>query len=176
MDLRIRRATTTDAAGLAELARLTFPLACPPNSAPEDIQDFIATQLSSERFADYLADHGRVLVVAEDDAGLCGYTMLVRGEPADPDVAAAITVRPTIELSKVYVLAGSHGRGVSAPLIAATLDAARSTDSAGIWLGVNQLNGRALRFYEKNGFSVVGEKTFQLGENFESDFVMERSL
>lgn len=174
--MTVRRAITTDATGLAELAKVTFPLACPPGSAPEAIAEFVAGALSEKRFVEYLADAGRTILVAEDAGGLCGYTMLVAGDPTDPNVAAAITIRPTIELSKVYVLAGSHGRGVSAPLMAATLDAAREQGAVGIWLGVNQLNTRALRFYEKSGFRLVGEKTFSLGPELHSDFVMERAL
>lgn len=172
----VRRATTADATGLAELAEATFPLACPPGSAPEDIADFIATHLSADRFADYLSDAGRTVLVVEDDGGLCGYTMLVLGDPTDGDVAAVLTLRPTIELSKVYVRAGSHGRGVSTPLIAATLDAAGESGAAGIWLGVNEQNARAVRFYEKSGFRIVGRKSFQLGSRLEHDFVMERAL
>jgi ribosomal protein S18 acetylase RimI-like enzyme len=172
----VRQAISADAAGLAALAEVTFPLACPPGSAPEAIAEFIATHLSVERFTEYLADPRRLLTVAEDETGLCGYTMLITGDPTDNDVAAAIGIRPTIELSKVYVLPGSHGRGVAAPLMLATLDAAHGTGAVGIWLGVNQRNARAVRFYEKNGFIIVGEKTFSLGPELHSDFVMERAL
>ena len=174
--MNVRRADPADAAALADLAEATFPLACPPGSSPEDIADFIATHLTADRFAGYLTDPARTVVVAEDEDGMCGYTMLILGEPTDADVASSITIRPTIELSKVYVRAGAHGRGVSAPLIAATLDAAVATKAAGIWLGVNEENGRAVRFYEKSGFRIVGTKTFQLGTRLENDFVMERSL
>ncbi len=166
----------TDAAGLAALAKVTFPLACPPGSAPEAIEKYIATNLTAERFAEYLADPGRVITVAEDETGLCGYTMLITGDTSDEDVAAAIGIHPTIELSKVYVLPGSHGRGVAAPLMRATLDAAAGTGADGIWLGVNQRNARAVRFYEKSGFTIVGEKTFNLGPELHHDFVMERAL
>ncbi|MET0480415.1 MAG: GNAT family N-acetyltransferase, partial [Mycetocola sp.] len=62
------------------------------------------------------------------------------------------------------------------PLMQATLDAARGTGAAGIWLGVNQENARAVRFYEKSGFAIVGEKTFHLGPELHTDFVMERAL
>ena len=174
--MNVRSARITDATGLGELAKVTFPLACPPGSAPEAIADHIARNLTSARFAEYLADDTRSILVAEDEGELCGYTMLIGGEPRDADVAAALSIRPTIELSKVYVLAGSHGKGVSAPLMAGTLDEARARGAVGIWLGVNQLNGRAQRFYEKSGFRVVGEKTFALGSETHHDFTMERAL
>jgi ribosomal protein S18 acetylase RimI-like enzyme len=102
--------------------------------------------------------------------------MLVFGEPHDSDVAAAITRRPTVELSKVYVLAGHHGAGVSSALMETSLSEARARGAAGIWLGVNEENTRANRFYEKSGFARVGAKKFLVGERWEDDFVRERAL
>ncbi|PVU82482.1 GNAT family N-acetyltransferase [Cellulomonas sp. WB94] len=178
MSERVRRATVEDAADLAWLAAVTFPLACPPGSTRADQQAFIDAVLSVERFTEYLADPARVLLVAHDDAEPepIGYTMLVEGEPADVEVRAAITLRPTVELSKCYVLPGHHGQGVSAALMAATLDAARRTGARGMWLGVNQLNERAQGFYRRSGFVRVGTKHFQVGNRLEDDFVLELTL
>ena len=102
--------------------------------------------------------------------------MLVFGEPHDEDVAAAITMRPTVELSKVYVLPGHHGAGVSSMLMDASLAEARTRGAVGIWLGVNEENARANRFYEKSGFAIVGTKRFRVGEVYEEDFVRELVL
>src|SRR4051812_36825906 len=98
--VEIRSALATDVEALARLAALTFPLACPPGSTPQDQQAFIAAVLSPERFAEYVADPQRVVLVAESDDELVGYTMLVAGEPTDADVRSALTILPTIELSK----------------------------------------------------------------------------
>ena len=102
--------------------------------------------------------------------------MLVFGEPSDADVAGAITIRPTTELSKIYVRPLAHGAGVSHRLMTATLSAAGARGAAGAWLGVNQLNERAQRFYVKSGFERVGTKRFLVGDRFEDDYVYERSL
>lgn len=172
----VRRATASDADALARVAAVTFPLACPPHTTEEAKADFVRTVLSVERFGGYLADPDRVLFVAEDASGALGYTMLVRGEPADADAASAITRRPTIELSKCYALPDRHGSGVAARLMHASLEEARSGGARGIWLGVNQENERARRFYAKHGFEVVGQKRFLVGGRYEDDFVLERAL
>jgi diamine N-acetyltransferase len=174
--LVIRPATASDAPALAAVAAVTFPLACPPHTTEQAKADFIANHLSEASFDGYLADPERDLFVAELDDAPVGYTMLVAGEPSDADVAAAITTRPTIELSKVYVLPDVHGGGVASALVAATLDAARSRGAAAVWLGVNQENARANRFYEKTGFAQVGTKRFLVGGTYEDDFVRELVL
>jgi GNAT superfamily N-acetyltransferase len=176
MTVEVRAAHTEDAAALAALAAVTFALACPPGTSPDAIEEFVLTHLSEERFGGYLADPARDIRLALDRHTPAGYTMLVFGEPADADVADAVTFRPTVELSKVYVHGDHHGAGIAAPLMAATLAAARARGAAGVWLGVNKRNGRAIRFYEKSGFSVVGGKTFLVGPELHHDHVMERAL
>ena len=176
--MTIRRAVPADAAALAEVAAVTFALACPPTTAQEAIDDFIATMLSVERFDAYLADPRRILLVAETAPGepFVGYAMLVTGEPADTDVAAAIRIRPTAELSKIYVRADSHGGGTARELLEASMGAARDGGAAGMWLGTNEENARAQRFYTKHGFELVGRKWFELGGRLEHDHVYERAL
>ncbi|PPF29602.1 MULTISPECIES: GNAT family N-acetyltransferase [unclassified Rathayibacter] len=174
--MTVRRASAADAEALAELAAATFPLACPPHTTAEAKAEFVRTVLSVERFRDHLADPLRSLLVDDDSGALTGYAMLVRGEPADADVVAAIRLRPTVELSKFYLLPGRHGSGAAAALMAATLEEARAHGAAGVWLGVNEENARAQRFYSKHGFAVVGRKRFLVGDRWEDDFVLERSL
>lgn len=168
--------TADDAALLHEIAAETFPLACPPDALPESIADFIARHLAVESFAAYLQDPDRALFLARIGPVPAGYAMVVFGEPIDPDAAAAVTVRPTAELSKLYVRETAHGSGVAAALVAAVADAASRRGARGLWLGVNQQNARANRFYEKTGFTRVGTKRFLVGQRYEDDFVRELLL
>jgi ribosomal protein S18 acetylase RimI-like enzyme len=172
----IRRAGADDAGSLAALAAVTFPLACPLGSAPEDIAAHLAGTLSERHFRGYLADPSVTVLVIEADGGLRGYSLLVDGPAQDPDVAAVLTVLPSAELSKCYVHPDHHGLGAAAELMHASVEAAAVAGAAGIWLGVNSQNARAIRFYEKSGFRKVGTKSFRLGKTVEHDFVMERRL
>jgi ribosomal protein S18 acetylase RimI-like enzyme len=169
-------AVEADLPALADVAGRTFPLACPPSVTPENIVAFIDENLSQSRFRDYLADPDRAVLAARDEGRIVGYVMLIRGVPADSDVQLAVTLRPAVELSKMYVLPDSHGAGASAALMTAALQRATDMDAKCVWLGVNQLNQRAQRFYTKYGFSINGTKTFQLGTGTENDYVMVRAL
>jgi diamine N-acetyltransferase len=176
-EITVRSASSTDAASLAELAAETFPLACPPHTTAEAIAAFIAEHFTVARFVEYLGDADRTLLVAMEPGGrFVGYSMLIAGEPRDADAAAAVELRPTIELSKFYTRAAAHGTGVGAPLMAATLDTASASGARSTWLGVNEENARAIRFYEKHGFQKVGRKHFTVGGRVEDDWVLERPL
>jgi ribosomal protein S18 acetylase RimI-like enzyme len=172
----VAAAVEADLPELADVAAVTFPLACPPSVTPENIAAFIEENLSASRFLDYLADPGRAVFVAREAGRIVGYVMLIRGVPDDDDVQQAVTLRPAVELSKIYVLPDGHGAGVSAALMAAALQHATDLDAKCIWLGVNQRNERAQRFYTKHGFTINGTKTFRLGAGVENDYVMVRPL
>ena len=174
--LKVTTPRPDDIDELAAVAARTFPLACPPTAAPENIVAFIDAHLSADRFAEYLADEDRTVLVAYDDGRIVGYCILIRGVPDDADVRRAVALRPSLELSKMYVLPDSHGGEVSAALMHATLEHAAAAAAKSVWLGVNQQNLRAQRFYAKHGFTINGTKTFHLGSGVENDFVMVRPV
>ena len=172
----IRKATADDAGPLAELAAITFPLACPPESRPEDIAAHLANTLSEASFREYLADPDVTVLVIDAGGTLRGYSLLLDRRTEDPDVAGVLDATPSTELSKCYVHPDHHGLGAAAELMQASITAAAGTGARGLWLGVNSQNARAIRFYEKSGFRKVGTKSFRLGNTVEHDFVMERPV
>jgi len=176
MTVQVRVAQAGDVAELAQVAATTFPLACPPSSTPDDIAAFIAGNLSADRFGEYLRDPERAVFIVHDEARILGYTMLIRGVADDADVQRAVPERPAVELSKCYVLPDVHGGEAAATLMNASVGFARDLGARCVWLGVNQENQRAQRFYRKHGFEISGTKTFQLGTRTESDYVLVRPL
>lgn len=165
-----------DVEAIAQVAAATFPLACPPDAAEDDIADFVERTLSAEKFAEYLSSPERIVLEARAGEEIVGYLMAVDTAPGDRAIDAMITARPAIEISKLYVMPGHHGSGVSAALMDAIVARAHTLGRAGLWLGVNQENTRARRFYEKQGFEVVGTRTFVVGAQTHDDFVMQRTL
>lgn len=167
-------ADSVDIAELAGVAARTFSLACPPSVTPANVASFVEANLSDVRFAEYLADPRRLILTARHDDRIVGYAMLIRGVGDNPDVQRVVPARPAVELSKMYVLPDHHGSGVATVLMDAALVAATDWGAECVWLGVNQANQRAQRFYEKCGFTVNGTRTFQLGTHTENDYVMVR--
>jgi GNAT superfamily N-acetyltransferase len=176
MTITTRYATSGDEPVLHDLASRTFALACPPGTARADIDAFVATHLSADSFRRYLADPGRTVVLVSDEDQPVGYSMLVRGPITDPDVAAVIDAATSVELSKFYLAADRHGSGAAPALMAETLTAATATGAATCWLGVNQQNVRAAKFYARHGFEIVGVKRFLVGSEWHDDHIRQRAL
>lgn len=166
----VRRAGAADAETLSAIAALTFPLACPPHTTAADIAHHIAGRLNPTAFEIDLADPDTQMFLAEADGEPIGYLMLVGH--FEPPVTAAGT--SPMELRRIYVHPDWQGKGVADELVAVAVGTARECDHDMVWLGTNQLNGRAIAFYRRHGFEVVGTKTFRVGEAVEEDFVMVR--
>lgn len=166
---------------VATIAAATFPLACPAHSRPQDIAAFIERNLSPPNFERHIAAPESDVLLARkmSDGTPIGYALVHHREPTDPDVDALITARPSSEVSKMYVLPAHHAQGCTRPpsrlLMDYAIGRARKRGAALLWLGVNQENVRAQRFYAKMGFTRAGVKTFDLNGNLEHDFVMVRS-
>lgn len=160
-----RPATPADAEALARLAARTFASACPPQTPQAAIEAHIATELTAQRFLEHMS-HARFYVV-DGDLELSGYLMLAF---EDPPIPTAWT--NPIELRRIYV--DAPGSGVADALMRTALEQARGHDV--IWLGTNELNARAIRFYGKHGFQIVGNRTFTVGGVAEADYVMARTV
>jgi ribosomal protein S18 acetylase RimI-like enzyme len=69
-----------------------------------------------------------------------------------------------MELQKIYVLTYYHGSGAGAALMQRVLDFANEIKPDFLWLDTHMTNEKAIRFYEKNGFAIVGKHHFVIGE------------
>jgi GNAT superfamily N-acetyltransferase len=176
MPMRVDVAVSTDAAALADVAAITFPLACPASVVAGDIEAFITANLSPQCFGEYLADPDRLVLTAVDEGRIIGYAMLVRGLGNDPVIAGCSGQQSAAEVSKMYVLPDWHRRGAAGDLMEAGISWASAQHMGALWLGVNQNNPRAQRFYRKHGFEVTGTRTFRVGATLENDFVMVRAI
>jgi ribosomal protein S18 acetylase RimI-like enzyme len=84
-------------------------------------------------------------------------------------------LRP-LEIVRIYACQEWLGRGVGPMLMQACLDEARQRGCDALWLDVWERNPRAIAFYRKWGFKVVGTQGFQLGSDMQTDLLMQRAV
>ena len=176
MAVHIRPAAVLDAAALSRLGAATFRETFEADNSPEDLARYLADAFSPDQQAAEIADQHGAMLVAEHraesgQAELVGYAHVVMGPPP-----AAIRGPHPLELKRLYVARAWHGRGVAQALMNAAIDAARARGARTLWLGVWERNPRAVRFYEKYGFTRVGEHTFLLGSDAQTDWLLSRPL
>lgn len=172
-EVLIRQATVEDAKLLTDLSYTTFwdAFAHHPKNAPDDLAHYMRQAFNVEQIEGELADHKNVFLIAEIEGTAAGYAKLIIGS-----IEPGITATRPVELSRLYSQQEYIGKGVGQNLMDACFERAKGHDHDVMWLGVWEYNPRAQRFYEKNGFHFVGKHVFQLGEDPQTDLLMQKNL
>ena len=171
--LTIRQATIEDAKILTDLAYTTFwdAFAHHPKNAPDDLNYYMRQAFNQEQIASELTDEKNIFLIAELEGEAAGYSKIIID-----NIEPGVTADRPVELSRLYAHQKHLGQGIGQTLMDACFERARAEDRDVMWLGVWEYNPRAQRFYEKNGFRFVGSHVFQLGEDPQTDRLMQIEL
>ena len=78
-----------------------------------------------------------------------------------------------LEIERIYVVKEFYGKHVGRLLLEKALTIAKEKNAGYIWLGVWELNFRALNFYRKKGFIEFDRHEFILGNERQTDIMMK---
>ena len=167
----LRAATEADAGEVARIAEATFRQAFGSANSVRDTAMHCAKNFGHALQLAEIQDPRVLTIVVEATPGLVGYGQLRAGHAPE-----CIKARSAREIHRFYVDHGWHGKGVAQALMARLLQSARAEGSDCVWLGVWERNPRAIAFYQKAGFAVVGEHAFKLGDDTQRDVIMSRDI
>jgi diamine N-acetyltransferase len=165
----IRRASTDDAQTLAALGARTFIDAFAHLYPPHDLEAFLAEAYGLERTRADLADPAKASWLVEAGGQPIGYAL------AGPCALPHAEVTPACgELKRIYFLKDRQGGGLGRRLFAEVMDWLQAKGPRDVWIGVWSENHGARRFYERHGFSKVGEYGFRVGGTVDHEFILRR--
>jgi len=144
--LTIRDARPRDAAAFVDAYERSWDAAL-AELAGKRLAELASLEQRTTSFLDGLeqvSSDARILV-AENDGGIVGVATCVRSGDAG-------------ELRSLYVVPEAWGAGVAGELMQAALEALRERGAREAFLWVVEANGRARRFYEREGWSADGER------------------
>ena len=167
MKVTIRRAKQNDANSLANLAEYTFRETFSHENLATDIDLHCLRNFSFEIQQKEILNSNIVTFLAEIESKLVGFAQL-NLESSSNSIKAH---RPS-ELYRLYVSKEQQGSGLAHKIIKEVLNAASNANSDYIWLGVWERNPKAIAFYQKYGFTVVGEHIFKVGLDPQCDLIM----
>jgi ribosomal protein S18 acetylase RimI-like enzyme len=171
MTVALRRAAPGDAPSLTVLAERTFRDAFGARNSPEDMDLHCTRYFSPDIQAREIADRGIVTMLAVENGQFVGFTQMTLARPQ----AHVAGERPA-ELNRIYVVAEHHGKGVAQALMQQAIGDAKAAGADCLWLGVWEHNPKAMAFYRKFGFEIVGSHPFMLGHERQRDLVMSIKL
>ena len=155
----ITEANPAHAPTLARLAALTFTESHGSSASASDIEAYVAKHYTATVFEKELQDPDNLYHLYYDQDRLAGFSKIILNTPyaggTQPNIA---------KLERLYFLEGFYDKGLGAKLFDFNIDLAKAAAQAGLWLYVWKGNERALRFYNKRGFKVVGHYDFKISE------------
>jgi diamine N-acetyltransferase len=169
-DFRIRPASAPDAETLSQIGAATFLETYTEIIDGPDMIAHCTRQHATSVYGQYLADPASSAWLAEFAAtgAPVGYAVNC---PPDLPVAAE---PGDIELKRIYCFSRFHGVGIGEALMNAALDDARARRAPRLLLGTYQDNHRAVAFYTRHGFDLIGTRKFQVGTKLFDDIVMAK--
>lgn len=166
----IRSATAADAAALAELGAATFTETFGHLYPPEDLQAFLAKSHTPESWARTLADPNRGVFVVEHKSGRkIGFIVVGACKLPVENLEAQAG-----EIQQLYVYKEFHNLRLGARLMEHGFEWLASHERTPLYIGVWSENYGAQRFYERYGFSKVGEYGFPVGKTVDREFILKR--
>jgi ribosomal protein S18 acetylase RimI-like enzyme len=141
------------------------------DNSEENINLHCARKFSAAIQSDEISDPQLTTLLAEVAGELVGFAQLRLAH-----ATACVKGDRPAELHRIYVSSEWHGRGVANDLMRAVYAAAARAGSDCIWLGVWEHNLKAIAFYHKCGFSVVGEHPFMVGRDRQHDLILAAQL
>ncbi len=171
MEISIKIAEKADSIEVAKVGRETFYETWKDVNTPEDMTIYLAKAFKDETIANELESANNTFLLAYSDNKVVGFVKLRRDRTYDE-----FKNEPAIEMERIYVYNDFHGKKVGKFLMDFSIEIAKRENYKWFWLGVNEFNYKALNFYKSYGFEVFGEKTFQLGEAIDTDFLMKKLM
>jgi GNAT superfamily N-acetyltransferase len=164
LDFTFRKATTADALCIAVLGMQVFL----DTYATDGIRDALAHEVlesfSAPAISALIAGPDTTFLVAEANGHLVGFAHLTThtGHPMIGDPRAA-------ELKRLYVQERFTGFGIGWQLLGRAEAEAASQGASMLWATVWVGNERALQFYPRQGYSLVGSPMYEFqGEAHEN--------
>jgi ribosomal protein S18 acetylase RimI-like enzyme len=157
--ISIVKATTKDCKLIVDIGRVSVEEAHRESCSREDMENFLDETYNKEVIRQELADEKNIY-----------HIISVNGEPAGFSKIILNAEHPNIQqknvtkLDRIYLLKEFFGLQSGYQLLQFNIDVAKQHNQSGMWLFTWVDNKRAVNFYLKTGFAIVGSHQFKVTE------------
>lgn len=157
--INIQKATVADSELIARIGSETFLESHGHSASAKDIESFITKTYNKEAITTEFKNQNAHY-----------YIILVNGKVAGFSKVEIDAVSPFVQetnitkLQRIYLLKEFYGQNLGAKLFDFNIEFSKKNNQKGIWLAVWVENNRAIKFYEKKGFKIVGDYDFEISK------------
>ncbi len=171
MELQFRKCTTKDIDILLPFSKACFYETYISMNTAENMENYINTAFSYNCLKKELENPHSFFYALFSGRELVGYLKL-NTHAAQNDIHD----EAALEIERIYVSKAHHGKKLGQYLMDKAVEIAKEQKKTYLWLGVWEKNTHAIGFYTKNGFYKIKEHWFQVGEEKQLDFVLQKDL
>ena len=153
----ITKAKPSDAKLLAPVAKKAFLNAHGHSASKEDVVNYIAANFSESNFIEELSNPNNHYYLIYHDNKLAGYSKITLNT-TNKNIAS----ENATYMSRLYLLKEFYGLNLGKELFDYNIEFSKKHNQLGMWLAVWVENERAIKFYTKMGFKIVGEYDFRI--------------
>ncbi|MDZ4712159.1 MAG: GNAT family N-acetyltransferase [bacterium] len=155
----IIRAGEKDISLLADIGRLSFIESHGSSAAAEDIDEYVNNNYTYDAFIHELSNPEKIYHVIYYEDRPAGYSEIVFNDP-HPDSKQ----KNVAKLNRLYMLKEFYSMKLGYELFRFNVDLSKKNEQSGMWLYVWKENHRAVDFYEKAGFKIIGSHNFRISD------------
>ena len=156
----IIKANENHAQLLSELAKLTFIESHGNSAGSDDIKLYVAEKYSNDVLKKELEDANNIYYILYYNNQVAGYSKIILNTPY-----AMSKMKNIAKLERLYLLKDFYNLNLGLELFEFNVNLIKENNQMGIWLFVWKENQRAVNFYKKNGFTIIGSHDFKISEN-----------
>lgn len=169
--IEIKRISINDINQLQKVARQTFSETFAEVNTEGNMRKYLDESFATSKLLAELNNSNSQFYLATMDGRAIGYLKLNFGE-----AQTELQDDRAVEIERIYVIREFHGQKVGQLLYDKAIQISQERKGHYVWLGVWENNKRAIRFYQKNGFTEFDKHIFQLGDDVQTDLLMKRVL
>jgi ribosomal protein S18 acetylase RimI-like enzyme len=167
-EFEIHQVKEADLLSLQEISRQTFFDTFANVNRPSDMQQYLEENLSMEQLIKEWSNISTYFYFVKRKDVVLAYLKI-----NEADAQTEQRDEPSLEIERIYVRQSEQGKGIGQLLLDFSIQVTKDKGFKLIWLGVWEHNLKAIQFYEKNGFNFFGKHSFFLGQDEQTDLLME---
>lgn len=165
--VKISKATLEEISLIQSIAQETWPNTFGNILSTEQIKYMLSRMYAADTLTRQIQEENHTFFLAWDDQGKATGFASIEPLPGSG----------TIKIHKLYILPIAQRRGVGCALLGAVEKQALEQNANAVTLNVNRYNIKAIAFYRRMGFEVVGEEIIPIGEGYlMEDYILTKQL
>ena len=157
--ISIIKATEKDYTSIATIGKISVAEAHRDSCSAEDMDEFVEKNYNNDAVKEELKDSKNIYHIVDYNGNVAGFSKIILNAE-HPN----INQKNITKLDRIYLLKEFYNLKLGLELLNFNIELCKNHNQSGIWLFTWIGNKRAINFYLKTGFTIIGSHKFKVTE------------